>query len=473
MMFLQVIILLAGFLFLVKGADWFVEGAASIAKKLGIPQLIIGLTIVAMGTSMPEAAVSITAAMNKNAGITIGNVVGSNILNILIILGITAVITNVAIQRSTLLYEIPFMTVITIVLLIFGITGSEVTFIEGVIFWILFLIYLGYLFVMAKKGNDQEEAEAKDIPVWKCMLLMVIGGILVVKGSDFAVSGATEIARYFGMSERFIGLTIVALGTSLPELVTSVTAARRGNAGIAIGNIVGSNILNILIILGITAVITNVAIQRSTLLYEIPFMIVITIVLLIFGITGSEVTFIEGVIFWILFLIYLGYLFVMAKKGNDQEEAEAKDNPVWKCMLLMVIGGILVVKGSDFAVSGATEIARYFGMSERFIGLTIVALGTSLPELVTSVTAARRGNAGIAIGNIVGSNIFNILFVIGATALICTVPFESKFIIDTVVAVLCGAILWIGTFRHKELRKPCGVIMLLCYVAYFLYLCLL
>ena len=162
MMFLQVIILLAGFLFLVKGADWFVEGAASIAKKLGIPQLIIGLTIVAMGTSMPEAAVSITAAINKNAGITIGNVVGSNILNILIILGITAVITNVAIQRSTLLYEIPFMTVITIVLLIFGITGSEVTFIEGVIFWILFLIYLGYLFVMAKKGNDQEEAEAKD-----------------------------------------------------------------------------------------------------------------------------------------------------------------------------------------------------------------------------------------------------------------------------------------------------------------------
>ena len=145
MMFLQVIILLAGFLFLVKGADWFVEGAASIAKKLGIPQLIIGLTIVAMGTSMPEAAVSITAAINKNAGITIGNIVGSNILNILIILGITAVITNVAIQRSTLLYEIPFMIVITIVLLIFGITGSEVTFIEGVIFWILFLIYLGYL----------------------------------------------------------------------------------------------------------------------------------------------------------------------------------------------------------------------------------------------------------------------------------------------------------------------------------------
>lgn len=304
------------------------------------------------------------------------------------------------------------------------------------------------------------------------VIILLAGFLFLVKGADWFVEGAASIAKKLGIPQLIIGLTIVAMGTSMPEAAVSITAAINKNAGITIGNVVGSNILNILIILGITAVITNVAIQKSTLLYEIPFMTVITIILLIFGITGSEVTFIEGVIFWILFLIYLGYLFVMAKKGNDQEEAEAKDNPVWKCMLLMVIGGILVVKGSDFAVSGATEIARYFGMSERFIGLTIVALGTSLPELVTSVTAARRGNTGIAIGNIVGSNIFNILFVIGTTALICTVSFESKFIIDTVIAVLCGAILWIGTFRHKELRKPCGVVMLLCYVAYFLYLCL-
>ena len=305
------------------------------------------------------------------------------------------------------------------------------------------------------------------------VIILLAGFLFLVKGADWFVEGAASIAKKLGIPQLIIGLTIVAMGTSMPEAAVSITAAINKNAGITIGNVVGSNILNIFIILGITAVITNVAIQKSTLLYEIPFMTVITIILLIFGITGSEVTFIEGVIFWILFLIYLGYLFVMAKKGNDQEEAEAKDNPVWKCMLLMVIGGILVVKGSDFAVSGATEIARYFGMSERFIGLTIVALGTSLPELVTSVTAARRGNTGIAIGNIVGSNIFNILFVIGTTALICTVPFESKFIIDTAIAVLCGAILWIGTFRHKELRKPCGVVMLLCYVAYFMYLCLI
>ena len=146
-MMLQAGILIVGFLFLVKGADWFVEGSASIARKFGIPQLIIGLTIVAMGTSMPEAAVSITAALQKNAGITIGNIVGSNILNVLIILGVTAVITNVAIQTSTFRYEIPFMMVVTIILLVFGITGGEVTFVEGIIFWVLFLLYLGYLFV--------------------------------------------------------------------------------------------------------------------------------------------------------------------------------------------------------------------------------------------------------------------------------------------------------------------------------------
>ena len=303
------------------------------------------------------------------------------------------------------------------------------------------------------------------------VIILLAGFLFLVKGADWFVEGAASIAKKLGIPQLIIGLTIVAMGTSMPEAAVSITAAINKNAGITIGNVVGSNILNIFIILGITAVITNVAIQKSTLLYEIPFMTVITIILLIFGITGSEVTFIEGVIFWILFLIYLGYLFVMAKKGNDQEEAEAKDNPVWKCMLLMVIGGILVVKGSDFAVSGATEIARYFGMSERFIGLTIVALGTSLPELVTSVTAARRGNTGIAIGNIVGSNIFNILFIAGGVSLICPVPFESKFIIDMFVAIGSGCLLWLLTIYRHELNRIGGLLMLLSYVVYLIYLC--
>ena len=286
---------------------------------------------------------------------------------------------------------------------------------------------------------------------------------MLVKGADWFVEGAASIAKKLGIPQLVIGLTIVAMGTSLPEAAVSITAALDNNAGITIGNIVGSNILNILIILGITAVITNVSIQKSTFCYEIPFMLIITVILMIFGITGSKITFMEGVIFWILFLLYLGYLYVMSKKGTEQEEENVKDIPVWKCLIFMVLGGVMVVMGSDFAVSGATEIARFFGMSERFIGLTIV----------TSVTAARKGNAGIAIGNIVGSNIFNILFVIGTAALICSVPFERKFIIDTIIAVLSGILLWGGTIKKKELRKPCGILMLLGYAAYFVYLCVI
>lgn len=303
------------------------------------------------------------------------------------------------------------------------------------------------------------------------VFILLVGFLLLVKGADWFVEGAAGIAKKLGIPQLIIGLTIVAMGTSMPEAAVSITAALQENAGITIGNIVGSNILNILIILGVTALITNVAIQKSTLYYEIPYMIAITIVLMIFGITGGEISFIEGIIFWLLFIVFLGYLFVMSKKGNSQENEEVKDIPVWKCILFMLVGGVMVVKGSDFAVSVASAIARFFGMSERFIGLTIVAFGTSLPELVTSVTAAKKGNAGIAIGNIVGSNIFNILFVIGTTALICTVPFESKFIIDTIIAIASGAVLWLGTYKNRELRKPCGIVMLLGYAAYFIYLC--
>ena len=303
------------------------------------------------------------------------------------------------------------------------------------------------------------------------VVMLIVGFVLLVKGADWFVEGAASVAKRMGIPQLVIGLTIVAMGTSMPEAAVSITSAMNGSAGITIGNVVGSNILNILIILGITAVITNVGIQKTTFCYEIPFMIGITVLLMIFGITDSALTFKEGVIFWLLFLVFLGYLFVIARKGEAQEEGETKDIPVWECLLLIAIGGVLVVKGSDLAVEGASAIARYFGISERFIGLTIVALGTSLPELVTSVTAARKGNTGIAIGNIVGSNIFNILFVAGTTALICDVPFEEKFIVDTAVAVFSGVLLWVGTIRHKELRKPCGIMMLLCYGAYFAYLC--
>ncbi len=301
--------------------------------------------------------------------------------------------------------------------------------------------------------------------------MLLVGFVMLVKGADWFVEGTAGIAEKFHIPQLVIGLTIVAMGTSAPEAAVSITAGLEGNAGITVGNIVGSNILNILIILGITAVITRVAVRQSTLRYEIPYMLIITLVLLYMGYTGGTINWIEGIILWVLFILYLGYLFRMAKRGKvDLENEEIEDQNIWHLLLYGIIGGILIVWGSNVAVKGATEIAETFGLSQRFIGLTIVALGTSLPELVTSVTAAIKGKADIAIGNIVGSNIFNILFVIGTTSLITPVVFESKFVIDTLIAVGAGILLWLAVIRHKELRKAWGVIFLLAYGGYFIYL---
>ncbi len=304
------------------------------------------------------------------------------------------------------------------------------------------------------------------------IILLIVGFVMLIKGADWFVEGVAGIAEKFGIPQLVIGLTIVAMGTSAPEAAVSITSALKGNAGITIGNVVGSNILNVLIILGLTAIITNVAIQQSTIRYELPFMLVITLVLIGLGMTGGNINLVEGIIMWVLFLVYMAYLFVMAKKGKQENEEAAEDRPIWKLLLMGIIGAALVVVGADFTVDGATVIAKTFGMSDRLIGLTIVALGTSLPELVTSVTAAKKGKADIAIGNIVGSNIFNILFVVGTTALVTPVIFESKFVIDTLIAFAAGIILWIGVAKHKELRRPTGVVMLVAYAAYFVYLLL-
>lgn len=300
-------------------------------------------------------------------------------------------------------------------------------------------------------------------------VLLVVGFVMLVKGADWFVEGVAGIAEKFGIPQLVIGLTIVAMGTSAPEAAVSITSATKGSAGITIGNVVGSNILNVLVILGLTAVITRVAVQKSTVRYEIPFMLVITLVMLFLGMTGNEITLVEGVVLWAFFILYMVYLFYMAKK-QKQEGADTEDKPVWKLILLGIVGAVMVVWGADLTVDAASEIARVFGMSDRLIGLTIVALGTSLPELVTSVTAARKGKADIAIGNIVGSNVFNILFVTGTTALVTPVIFESKFIVDTLVSFGAGVLLWLAVVKNKELRRPAGVVMLLAYAGYFVYL---
>lgn len=301
------------------------------------------------------------------------------------------------------------------------------------------------------------------------VVLLIVGFVMLIKGADWFVEGAAGIAARFGIPQLVIGLTIVAMGTSAPEAAVSITAARTGNAGITIGNVVGSNIMNILLILGITAIITAVAVQKSTVKYEIPFMLVITVVLLVLGMTGNEIVLWEGIVLWVLFIAYMVYLFFMAKNG-ESEESEEKQRALWLQIVLLLIGAAGIVLGSDFTVDNASKIAAVLGMDDRLIGLTIVAFGTSLPELVTSVTAAKKGKADIAIGNIVGSNIFNILFVVGTTALITPVAFKAGFLIDSIVAIAAGVLLWLGVFKKMKLKRPVGIMMLICYAAYFIYL---
>ena len=297
------------------------------------------------------------------------------------------------------------------------------------------------------------------------VLLLIVGFAMLIKGADFFVDGASGIAQKCGIPQLVIGLTIVAMGTSAPEAAVSITAALKGNADITIGNVVGSNILNVLIILGMTSVLCTLVLARSTLRVELPFMIGISALLLVLGLDVS-ITFTDGAVLIAAFIVYLAYLFRMARQ-NPADAAGCAALPLWKALLYTVGGLVLIVLGSDVTVDAATAIAKFFGLSDRFIGLTIVALGTSLPELFTSVTAARKGNADIAIGNIVGSNIFNILFVVGLSALIIPIPFASAFRFDLLVAIGAGVLLLLCGAKKRTLGRPAGVLMLACYAVYF------
>lgn len=304
------------------------------------------------------------------------------------------------------------------------------------------------------------------------IVLLAIGFAMLMKGADWFVEGASAVADRLGIPLIVIGLTIAAMGTSLPEAAVSISAATKGSAGITIGNVVGSNIMNVLVILGLTGVIRKVAVQKNTIRYEIPFTILITALLAGLGLTDQKINRFEGVILWAFMILYLAYLYWLTKHGvplGDMPEVD-KSEPVWKMIVMIVVGIVMIVWGSDISVDAATALAKMFGMSERLIGLTIVAFGTSLPELVTSVTAAIKGKADIAVGNIVGSNIFNILFVVGTTALITPVTYSSDFLVDSLVAVATMILLLVCVARKKELGRPAGIVMLLVYAGYFVYL---
>lgn len=312
------------------------------------------------------------------------------------------------------------------------------------------------------------------------ILLLVLGFALLVKGADWFVDGAAGIATKFGIPQLVIGLTIVAMGTSAPEAAVSITAAFAGNAEITIGNIVGSNVLNILIILGITALVNPVAVQKSSLVFDIPVVLFATAILFGLGYDGN-ISRLDGIIMLVVFVAYLVFLFWDAKRPkklesaevkkeeaeNEETKNEGKNLSLLKALIFTVIGLVLIVAGSNFVVKSATFIATALGLSQRFIGLTIVALGTSLPELFTSVTAAMKKNSDIAVGNIVGSNIFNILFIVGLSGLIIPVPFAPAFRFDTLVSGVAAILLLLCSLPKKRLSRIAGIFFLICYAVYF------
>lgn len=310
------------------------------------------------------------------------------------------------------------------------------------------------------------------------IVLLIIGFAMLIKGADFFVDGAAGVADRFGIPQIIIGLTIVAFGTSAPEAAVSITSALKGSAELAVGNVLGSNIMNVLLILGLTAVIRPIKMQAQTYKYELPFVMFSTVLVAVLGYVGGSISFFDGIILWVFMILFLVYLFRSAKKGKtdlvempDEDGEGAKPKPVWLLILFIILGGAMIVLGSNFTVDSASFIAKKFGMTDRLIGLTIVAFGTSLPELVTSVIAARKGNSDIAIGNIVGSNIFNILFILGTTALITNIPYAMNFNFDAAIALAALVILFVlVSNKEKTLKRWGGALMLASYAAYFAYI---
>ena len=322
-----------------------------------------------------------------------------------------------------------------------------------------------------------------DVEIIKQLAILIIGFALLVKGADLFVDGASGIAKKFGISELIIGLTIVAMGTSAPEAAVSIAAAAKGSAGISIGNVIGSNIMNIFIILGVVAAIVPLKIERSTVRYEMPFTILVTAVFVLMGRDGL-ITRLDGAILWAGLLLYIAYLLRQAKQkpaeaptqaetgaasaatAEPAAEVPAEAPSIWKLIALTIAGLAVILVSSDYAVDAAVALAKIFNISDRVIGLTIVALGTSLPELVTSVTAALRGNADLAVGNVVGSCIFNLLFVLGTSALILPIPCAPNFLSDAYVAVGATVLLLIFGYTQMKIARWEGALLVACYAAY-------
>ena len=331
--------------------------------------------------------------------------------------------------------------------------------------------------------------------LFKSFTILIIGFVLLIKGADFFVEGSSAVAKRLRIPSMIIGMTIVAMGTSLPECAVSVTASLTGNNSLAISNAVGSNIFNLLVVCGVCSLFVPLAVQKSTLQKEFPLSIFCAGLLLLLGYLGMTLGRIDGIIFLIIFAGYLLWMIRSAKRARHNitsadsssaqkvrsslsekeiEEVASHINllPLWKG-LIFILGGMIAIKyGGDFVVDGASSIASSLGLSQTLIGLTIIAMGTSLPELVTSIVASRKDEVDMALGNVIGSNIFNILFVLGVAAAISPVGFALENIIDIAFLIIISAITLVFAWTSKEINRKEGIIMLVLYAAYMVYICM-
>lgn len=315
-------------------------------------------------------------------------------------------------------------------------------------------------------------------------ILLIIGFVLLIKGADFFVDGSSSVAKILKVPTIIIGLTVVAFGTSMPELSVSVTAALRGSNDLAVSNVLGSNIFNLLVVLGCCALVKPVAAKWSLLKKEFPFSILITIILLLVDSDFSIMKILDGnqgfvlgrwagLLFLILFVLYI-YATVKSAlrsraEAKDMEEEEYKTMSPLKSGIYIVIGLIGIVWGGNLVVDSASNIALTFGWSQTFIGLTIVALGTSLPELVTSVVAARKGENDLAVCNVVGSNIFNILLILGVSSFITPITLDVTAVYDTIILIIASIVVYVSAISKREIQRKEGILFLVCYFAFFLY----
>ncbi len=316
--YIALIALIGGFVLLIKGADWFVEGSSSVAKLLKVPAIIIGLTVVAFGTSLPEASVSISSAIAGKNALAVSNVVGSNIFNILVVLGASALIVPVCVQPNSVKKEIPFSILCTVALLAALLLGANaggtytVGVISGIVLLAIFAFYLYWQISAAlkvRKAGKDEEGDIKILSPFKSLIYIVVGIVCIILGGNFVVDGASAIAIKFGMSETLVGMTIVALGTSLPELVTSMIAAKKGESDLALGNAVGSNIFNIVFILGFSAVISPMTVDILAVIDTIA-VIGASAIVLLFAATGKKISRAEGAIMLLVYFGYFAYMFI-------------------------------------------------------------------------------------------------------------------------------------------------------------------